>query len=115
MNAFLEMSSSDEPEAVFEEMVALWEAMGQSGKVAIFAMVIFGLVNFIPNIMLQIRRFHDLNQSGWFVLGFFVIGLVPILSLLSGLANFIWFIFPGTDGPNKYGSDPLGHDTDIFG
>ena len=33
--------------------------LGASGIFALLMMVLFGLVNFIPGIMLQIRRFHD--------------------------------------------------------
>jgi len=90
-------------------------SLGRSGVFAIFLIVCFALANILPNIMLSIRRFHDLNQTGWFVLLFFVIGQIPILGTLSGLANLIWFIMPGTDGSNKYGPDPLGMNTDIFG
>lgn len=89
--------------------------LGMSGILAIFLMICFALVNFLPNIMISIRRFHDLNQTGWLVLLFFVIGQFPVIGLLSGIANIIWFIFPGTNGPNKYGPDPLGPNTDVFG
>lgn len=90
-------------------------SLGRSGVFAIFLMFCFLLANVVPNIMLSIRRFHDLNQTGWLVLLFFVVGQIPILGTLTGLANLIWFIMPGTDGPNKYGTDPLGMNTDIFG
>lgn len=55
----------------------------------------------IPNIMLLIRRLHDLNRSGWWAL----IMLIPFVNLL--FAIYILF-FKGTEGPNKYGPDPLG-------
>jgi len=77
--------------------------------------IIFILANVLPNIMLSIRRFHDLNQTGWLFLLFVVVGQIPVIGILSGLANLIWFIMPGTNGPNKYGPDPLGMNTDVFG
>jgi uncharacterized membrane protein YhaH (DUF805 family) len=89
--------------------------LGRSGIFALLLMVCFLLANILPNIMLSIRRFHDLNQTGWLVLLFFVVGQIPILGTLSGLANLIWFIMPGTDGSNKYGPDPLATNTDVFG
>lgn len=50
--------------------------------------------------MLGIRRLHDLDRSGWWML----IGLIPYV-------NFIFSIymvfFKGTDGYNRYGADPL--------
>lgn len=54
----------------------------------------------IPNFMLLIRRLHDLNRSGWWAL----IMLIPLVNLL--FAVYVIF-FKGTEGPNKYGPDPL--------
>lgn len=48
----------------------------------------------------QIRRWHDLNHSGWWVL----INHIPIINLIA--AAYLLFI-KGTTGPNKYGDDPL--------
>ena len=89
--------------------------LGASGVIAFLFMMLFALANILPNIMLQIRRFHDLGQTGWLVLAFMVLGALPGIGLIFDLAHIIWFIFPGTSGPNKYGPDPLGVDTDIFG
>ena len=89
--------------------------LGASGMFALSLMVIFGLVNILPNIMLQIRRFHDLGQTGWLVLVFGVLGALPLLGIIADIVHIIWFMIPGTRGPNKYGPDPLGKDTDVFG
>ena len=89
--------------------------LGASGVIAFLFMMLFALANILPNIMLQIRRFHDLGQTGWLVLAFIVLGALPGIGLIFDLAHIIWFIFPGTSGPNKYGPDPLGHNPDIFG
>ena len=89
--------------------------LGASGVIAFLFMMLFALANILPNIMLQIRRFHDLGQTGWLVLAFMVLGALPGIGLIFDLAHIIWFIFPGTSGPNKYGPDPLGHNPDIFG
>jgi uncharacterized membrane protein YhaH (DUF805 family) len=47
------------------------------------------------------KRWHDRDKSGWWSL----IGLVPII-------GGVWIIvecgcLPGTEGPNRYGPDPL--------
>lgn len=109
-NFFENISQAATPEG----LTVLWEGLGQSGKVAIGGIVAFSLVNFLPGIMLSIRRFHDLDRSGWWVLGFFVAGNIPPISIPSSLGNIIWFIFQGTDGPNKYGPDPLKPNSDLF-
>lgn len=81
------------------------------GGIAIAA-VLFWLVNFLPGIAIQVRRFHDLDQTGWLVLVFFIVN--AIISV-SAFAQLIWFAVRGTDGPNKYGPDPYGYDADVFG
>lgn len=62
------------------------------------ALLIFALGSFIPSLAVMIRRLHDQDKSGWFVL----LSLVP-------LANIVLLVFmclEGTKGPNKYGPDP---------
>ena len=62
-----------------------------------------GICSFITgigNIMLSLRRLHDLNKSGWFLL----IWLIPFVNIIFLL--YIW-LAPGTVGYNKYGADPL--------
>jgi len=89
--------------------------LGASGIAALVIMVFFALANFLPDIMLRIRRFHDLNQTGWLVLVFIIVGIIPGIGTITDIANFVWFMVPGTNGSNKYGKDPLGPDVDIFG
>ena len=61
--------------------------------------IILTIVTFMPTISVSIRRLHDLNKSGWWLLiSFTIIGLIPL---------FIWFISKGTQGKNKYGDYPL--------
>lgn len=67
---------------------------------------IFYLGCLIPLIALAVRRFHDLGQTGWLVLVFGVLSLIPLLGLLVALGNVIWFCLRGTVGDNKYGPDP---------
>ena len=51
-------------------------------------------------ISLQIRRLHDLGQSGWLLL----LQFVPFVGIIFPLCLFFW---PGTATDNKYGSRPL--------
>ena len=89
--------------------------LGPSGIAALVIMLFFALANFLPDIMLRIRRFHDLGQTGWLVLVFIFLGVMPVIGTIADIANFIWFMVRGTNGSNKYGQDPLGHDPDVFG
>ncbi len=55
-----------------------------------------------PAFSLGIRRLHDLDKSGWFALIYFI----PVLNII--LELYLLF-FKGTEGMNRYGSDPLGN------
>ena len=58
------------------------------------------IVIFLPTIAVTVRRLHDLNKSGWFIL----ISLIPILGTL--ILIFI-LIERGTLGKNRFGDYPL--------
>jgi uncharacterized membrane protein YhaH (DUF805 family) len=51
--------------------------------------------------MVSIKRCHDRNKSGWWIL----LSFVPILGPLWILIEL--GCFKGTDGDNEYGADPL--------
>ena len=55
------------------------------------------LVLLIPGFALSVRRLHDINKSGWWLL--IVLTIVGILLLI------YWYIQPGTSGPNNFGPD----------
>ncbi|ARU15424.1 DUF805 domain-containing protein [Croceicoccus marinus] len=59
---------------------------------------IYSLLILIPSIAVQVRRFHDQDKSGWFVL----INFVPYIG---GLIVLVFMLLEGTRGPNKYGPD----------
>jgi uncharacterized membrane protein YhaH (DUF805 family) len=58
---------------------------------------LWSLIILIPAILIYIKRFHDRDKSGWWVL----IGLIPIIGALWLLIE-LGFL-KGTDGPNRYG------------
>jgi uncharacterized membrane protein YhaH (DUF805 family) len=85
--------------------------------------VVWSLGAFIPALAVSIRRLHDRNMSGWYLLGFIgviiVLSMIPVVGALAVLALEIgWIVLmalPGTPGPNKYGADPLGQaDPEVF-
>lgn len=70
---------------------------------SVLVMVPVGIWSFVAgigSIMIAIRRLHDLNKSGWFLL----ISLIPLVNMI-----FVLYILlvPGTVGDNQYGEDPL--------
>lgn len=84
------------------------------GNAAAIIFLIFLLGNILPNIALAVRRFHDLDQTGWLVLVFNLLSNIPLIGLFIALGQLIWYAMPGTQGSNKYGPDPFGHEADVF-
>jgi uncharacterized membrane protein YhaH (DUF805 family) len=62
--------------------------------------VLFALAVLIPGIAVAVRRLHDLDRSGWWLL----LGFIP---LVGAIILLIWFCTKGTEGPNRFGADPL--------
>ena len=53
----------------------------------------------VPGIAVGVRRLHDVDKSGWWMLLWFVliIGWIPL---------FVWAVKVGTIGSNRFGDDP---------
>ena len=64
-------------------------------------LLLFYLAILIPSLAVAFRRLHDTNRSAWWLL----IALVPFLG---ALALLVFYVLPGTVGPNKFGEDPKG-------
>ena len=58
------------------------------------------LFTLIPAISAGVRRLHDTNRSGFFLL----LSLIPFIG---GLILLFFFIAEGTKGKNKFGPNPL--------
>jgi uncharacterized membrane protein YhaH (DUF805 family) len=58
-----------------------------------FLELIVSLALLLPSLTVAARRLHDLNQSGWWLL----------------IYVFVWgsFFWRGTDGPNRFGVEPI--------
>ncbi len=67
----------------------------------IVSFVIFAFLN-VAEIMITIRRLHDLGHTGWLAL----VTFIPFVNFVFG----IYLLFAlGTRGPNIYGPDPLSY------
>ena len=60
---------------------------------------IASLILLLPGIAISVRRLHDMDHTGWW--------LLIVLTGIGGLILLIWFCFKGTEGPNRFGPDPL--------
>lgn len=77
------------------------KALAAIGPIASLVLFFFGIVATWISVAVAIKRFHDRDKSGWWVLIIFV----PVIGAL-------WYLIEcgflrGTDGHNKYGHDPL--------
>jgi len=97
---------------------------GSSGLIS----SVYNIFIFIPSLAVTVRRFHDVNKSGWLIgmmyivlfviaimagaliatdsnMGMFMI--IPILGLLGyGIYLFVLTVTEGDQGSNQYGENP---------
>jgi uncharacterized membrane protein YhaH (DUF805 family) len=113
--------------AVLGGIVAVAVGAGGAGF-PIVAAIILGIVYIvlvIAGIFVGIKRLHDRDRSGWWLLVFYVVPAIlsgisealsrsgiGILFVLASLAISIWAFVElgclrGTIGPNQFGEDPL--------
>ena len=58
------------------------------------------LFTLIPGISAGVRRLHDTNRSGFFL-------LISFIPFIGGLVLLFFLIPEGTKGKNRFGTDPL--------
>ena len=63
----------------------------------VYGLVVLGFM--IPGIAVTVRRLHDTDRSGWFIL----MGLIP---LVGAILLLVYYCTEGTPGPNRFGPDP---------
>ena len=88
---------------------------------ALSATLIVSLLLFPPNLGVTVRRLHDRNLKGWWLLLpcapfiYWVLSggyespqnpLLSVLSLILALCYLVILCLPGTDGPNRFGEQP---------
>ncbi|MBZ6385596.1 MULTISPECIES: DUF805 domain-containing protein [Pantoea] len=62
--------------------------------------LVYSVAVLIPSVAVGVRRLHDLDRSGWWL-------LIMLIPLLGTLLLLIYFCLRGTVGPNRFGPDPL--------
>ncbi|MGP1283533.1 MAG: DUF805 domain-containing protein [Parasphingopyxis sp.] len=102
-------------------------AVGGALTVILILMLLVSLALLIPGIAVTVRRLHDTNRTGWWILaplsGYILaflgaamessaislIGLLAVFGL--GITLLVFMFLDGTPGPNRYGEDPKGRGT----
>ena len=96
------------------------------GVILLLLVILLGITTYVLTLVawysLQVRRLHDINRSGLWVLLFFALGFIgggtnasnpydiSTLTQIIGLIQLLYllglFFWPGTKGPNRFGQDP---------
>lgn len=61
--------------------------------------MLYSLAVLLPSIAVGVRRLHDTNRSGWWLL----IGLVPVIG---AIVLIVFFVQDSQSGSNQYGENP---------
>ena len=112
---------------VLDSILGLDRAVGPYGILSTLLM----LALLVPGLAVSVRRLHDTNRSGWWVLiavipylmvgvaagmaaatgsmaGLGTAGILSILAFIGLIVLLVFMILPGTPGDNRYGPNPLG-------
>ena len=60
---------------------------------------LYALATFIPGLAVGVRRLHDTDRSGWWL-------LLAIIPLIGAIVLLVWCATEGTRGSNQFGDDP---------
>ncbi|MFZ2303471.1 MAG: DUF805 domain-containing protein [Minisyncoccia bacterium] len=81
--------------------ISFLDLFGVSEIVVFVVALLYALALYIPSLAVTVRRFHDTNHSGWWLL----IILVPLVGFI------VWIVFLVMDSDptdNQYGQNPKG-------
>jgi len=100
--------------------------------------LLIALAIFLPNLAVQVRRLHDRNKSGFWLLAFYlpyvlmivmnpamfrgqptspadinvgsaaITGLLGLVALVIGITLLVFYCMAGTPGENRFGPNPYG-------
>lgn len=60
---------------------------------------VVGLALLIPSLSVGVRRLHDTDRTGWWI-------LVWLIPLIGWIILIVFYVQPGTPGENRFGPDP---------
>nr|WP_245649155.1 DUF805 domain-containing protein [Sphingomonas mali] len=98
--------------------------------------LLWSLATLVPNIAVAMRRLHDTDRTGWwlllpvipYVIGLVIMlgaaagqnlgliavgGIFSLIGLVGAIVLLVFYCLPGTPGPNRFGPDPLGSTGDL--
>jgi uncharacterized membrane protein YhaH (DUF805 family) len=80
--------------------VFILSMLGRVSTVFFLVYAIYALALIIPSLAVSVRRLHDVNRSGWWIL----VALVPIVG---AIVLIVFYATAGDPSPNRYGAVPV--------
>ncbi len=80
--------------SLIDEMTG-WKVWDDEGLLSL----VYSIAVFVPTLAVVVRRLHDTDRSGWWVL----IALIP---LVGAIVLLVFLILKGNEGDNRFGPDP---------
>ncbi len=80
--------------SLIDEMTG-WKVWDDEGVLSL----VYSIAVFVPTLAVVVRRLHDTDRSGWWVL----IALIP---LVGAIVLLVFLILKGNEGDNRFGPDP---------
>ena len=78
------------------------------GWIAMALLGIFALGIIVPTLAVIVRRLHDQDKSGWFI-------LIQFIPYVGAIVLLVFMCLDGTKGENRFGADPKGENiADVF-
>lgn len=60
---------------------------------------IYALLVLLPSLAVSVRRLHDRDKSGWWL-------LLVLIPLIGAIVLLVWMVQEGDRGTNRFGADP---------
>ena len=80
--------------SLIDEMTG-WKVWDDEGVLGL----LYSIAVFVPTLAVLVRRLHDTDRSGWWIL----IALIP---LVGAIVLLVFLILKGSEGDNRFGPDP---------
>lgn len=84
--------------AILDNVLGL--TVGEDSSTGYITLVAY-LALLLPTLAVAVRRLHDTDRAGWWLL----IGLVPIVG---GIVLLVFYVLDSTLGANRFGPNPKG-------
>jgi uncharacterized membrane protein YhaH (DUF805 family) len=76
------------------------------GGILFVPLGIYVLATIIPGLAVGVRRFHDTGRSGWLLLVFMVVGMIPVIGFIAAIIQIVFMCQDSDVGTNLYGPSP---------